>query len=199
MNSHSYSQSNATRRISSRTATTIGIAIACGALAMVGMMARYSSSTRPLLPGMDEFDGQLAWSIGLAFLLIVMAAIVRPVDARRIQMAVACSLTFHLFLCTYIQKIAIRTQMNAVVQASDLPDPGVEMTLPDYAGMEVPDADSPWQEAPEVSPPEAEIEIERKESQLDEPEKLSLTEIERTREEAKLIEPNRQEQVPIQM
>jgi hypothetical protein len=199
------------RRIASDEATTeltaqsryrappaIVAALGSALLAFFGMFARYSPGDPTPLPGMDRLFGQVAWSIALGGALLLLAWIVRGVIMRRMQWALTISLLIHLLLCVTMHVINLRLPLADQTQAAEVPGrPLEELSLPDYAGMETPDADAAWKKPTDSETPESRLEIERQKTQVEARQQPQQVVAERSLEVAKLTLPERQQELKL--
>ena len=177
-----------------RVITSILLAMASGGLALAGMMARFSPEDAVPLPGMNHLGGQLGWASLLIVLLLLAAWIVRGVVMKRLQWAVAISLFVHLLICASFHSFTVRTFRGASSHASTEPQ-GEELTLPEYGGMESPAAEeAAWEKPHDSAAPDSEIELERQNSEIAQPEKFETEDIERPEEITKLDTPEAREQ-----
>ena len=176
-----------------------GLAIGSAVLALLGMMARFSPGEETLLPGMNRFWGQVGWATTLGLSMIVAAWLVRGVIMRGLQWAVAISLLLHLLLGLSLQVFRFGAPLSPVVQAEDSSrESRQEITLPNYGGMEASNAEAAWQRPAESITPEAQMELERQKSEIQQPNQPQSLEIKRQTEVAKLEELKRQEQAAFQ-
>ena len=176
-----------------------GLAIGSAVLALLGMMARFSPGEETLLPGMNRFWGQVGWATTLGLSMIVAAWLVRGVIMRGLQWAVAISLLLHLLLGLSLQVFRFGAPLSPVVQAEDSSrESRLEITLPNYGGMEAPNAEAAWQKPADSNTPEAQMELERQKSEIQQPNQPQTLEVERQTEVAKLEEMKRQEQAAFQ-
>ncbi len=181
-----------------RALMAIGLAFGSSGLALAGMMARFSATDKTPLPGMNHLWGQIGWSAALGVMLILAAWLVRGVIAKRVQWAIAVSLLMHLLLCVSMQTLNVGVPLTPPIQADDkLGEPLEELTLPDYAGMESPDAKAAWQQPSETATPEAEMELERQKSQVNDPNQPTPVEIERPQDVAKVEVAQKEQQVTL--
>ena len=176
----------------------VGLAIGSAVLAMLGMMARFSPGQQTPLPGMNQFWGQLGWSATLGVSLVVAAWLVRGVFMRRLQWAVAISLLIHLLLGVSLQVFRFGVPLSQVAQADDSSSSRDEITLPNYGGMEAPNAEAAWQKPADSNTPETQVELDRQKSEIQQPNQPQAVEVERQTEVAKLEEMKRQEQAAFQ-
>ncbi len=175
-----------------------GLAIGSGVLALLGMMARFSPGEATPLPGMNQFWGQVGWAATLGLSMVVAAWLVRGVMMRRLQWAVAISLLLHLLLGFSLQVFRFGVPLSQVAQADEASDSREELTLPNYGGMEAPNAEAAWQKPADSNTPEAQMELERQKSEIQQPNQPQALEVERQTEVAKLEEMKRQEQAAFQ-
>lgn len=177
----------------------VGLAVGSAVLALLGMMTRFSPGEAPPLPGMNQFWGQVGWATTLGVSMIVAAWLVRGVIMRRLQWAVAISLLLHLLLGLSLQVFRFSSPLAHAVQAEDSSrDSRQELTLPNYGGMEAPNAEAAWQRPAESITPEAQMELERQKSEIQQPNQPQSLEVKRQTEVAKLEEMKRQEQAAFQ-
>lgn len=175
-----------------------GLAIGSAVLALLGMMARFSPGEATPLPGMNQFWGQVGWAATLGLSMVVAAWLVRGVLMRRLQWAVAISLLLHLMLGFSFQVFRFGVPLSQVAQADDSSGSREEITLPNYGGMEAPNAEAAWQKPADSNTPEAQMELERQKSEIQQPNQPQAVEVERQTEVTKLEEMKRQEQAAFQ-
>ena len=175
-----------------------GLAIGSAVLALLGMMARFSPGEATPLPGMNQFWGQVGWAATLGLSMVVAAWLVRGVLMRRLQWAVAISLLLHLLLGLSLQVFHFGVPLSQIAQADDASDSREELTLPNYGGMEAPNAEAAWQKPADSNTPEAQMELERQKSEMQQPNQPQAVEVERQTEVARLEEMKRQEQAAFQ-
>ena len=181
-----------------RVLTSVVLATASGGLALAGMITRFSPGDKAPLPGMDQLAGQLGWAALLIVMLIGAAWVARGVIMKRLQWAIAISLLVHLLLCVTIHSLSLGNA-PLLVQAGESSDKREELTLPDYGGMESPDAAEPaWEKPNETATPEAELSVERQKTEVADPSQPKAIDVQRQQEVAKLDTPERREQVALQ-
>ncbi len=185
------------RRQGLRTLTAVGLAVGSAGLALAGMRARFSTGDQTPLPGMDQLGGQIAWSTALGAMLVLAAWLIRSVIVKHLQWALAISLLIHLLLCVTMQTLSIGVPLP--VRADDqLGERMEELTLPDYGGMESPDAKAAWQQPAETAAPETEMELQKQKSQVNDPNQPTPVKIERPQDVAKVEVAQKEQQVQIQ-
>ncbi|MFM9966668.1 MAG: hypothetical protein ACKV2Q_36285 [Planctomycetaceae bacterium] len=178
-----------------------GLAIGSAVLALLGMMARYSPNESPPLPGMNHLWGQVGWAATLGLSMVVAAWLVRGVIMRRLQWAVAISLLLHLLLGVSLQTLRFGVPLSQAAEADEAAGASrEELTLPNYGGMEAPnaEAEAAWQKPAEANTPETQMELDRQKSELQQPNQPEALDVERQTEVAKLEEMKRQEQAAFQ-
>jgi Squalene-hopene cyclase C-terminal domain len=176
-----------------RVMTSLVLATISGGLALAGMMARFSAGDEPPLPGMNHLAGQIGWAALLIVLLLLAAWLVRGVVMKRLQWAIAISLVVHLLLCVSFHTLSLETTL-AVRPEGDETD-REELTLPDYGALETSaEQEAAWEQPHDTATPESEMELQRRETELDAPERIDTEERERPLELAKADAPERKEQ-----
>ena len=143
----------------------VGLAIAASGLALLGQMWRYPQPGMPTpLPGMDTFQGQLGWSLLLGAVMIAAAWLVRSVAMARLQAAVVVSLLLHLLLvlAAWHMQLALPVALVKPTEQDRGEDP-VELTLPDYGGMEAPDVEEQeWERPSDTTTPDPQLDPQKK-------------------------------------
>jgi len=174
----------------------IGISLACGIISLQGMAAVFTDATVVPLPGMQHLVGQIAWAAGLVVMLIGVTFLLRGVIKRRLQWAIALSLLIHLLLCLSMTSVDFRGPQSEPDQAADASDvPRDEFTLPDYAGMELPSPDKPWEKTSDSETPEKMLEHERTEQQIADSQRPETANTVQPQQAEVLPTPERQERV----
>ena len=170
-----------------------GLAIGSAVLALLGMMARFSPGEATPLPGMNQFWGQVGWAATLGLSLIVAARLVRGVLMRRLQWAVLISLLLHFLLGFSLQVFRFGVPLSQAAEADESSNSNsrAEITLPNYGGMEAPNAEAAWQKPADSNTPEAQMELERQKSEMQSPNQPQALEVERQTDVAKLEEMKR--------
>ena len=183
------------RRQKLRLVTATGLAVASGGLALLGMMARYASGEETLLPGMDQFWGQLGWSVLLGAMLVLAAWLVRGVIVKRMQWAIAISLLVHLLLCVTLQTLHLGVPQTVAGQDDETPGrPQEELSLPDYGGLETPKDEAEWQKPADTAAAERKLELERQKTETNDPSQPKPVDVERPSEIVKTEPLPRQDQ-----
>ena len=178
-----------------RLVTATGLALASGGLALLGMMARFSPGDETLLSGMDQFWGQLGWSVVLGAMLVLAAWLVRGVIVKRMQWAIAISLLVHLLLCVTLQTLHLGVPTSVAGQPDSTPGrPLEELSLPDYGGLETPKDEAEWQKPADTAAAERKLELERQKTETNEPSQPKPVDVERPSEIVKAEALPRQEQ-----
>lgn len=123
-------------------AVAVVLAFTAMGLALAGQMWRYpDAGTDTPLPGMSQLPGQVLWSLLLGGLMIAAAWFIQGVIVMRLQVAVVISLLVHLLLVLTAQNISLAVPIAPPRDASrDLEQNRELLTLPDYGGMEAPQA-----------------------------------------------------------
>jgi len=174
----------------------IGISLACGIISLQGMAAVFTDATVVPLPGMQHLGGQIAWAAGLVVMLISVTFLLRGVIKRRLQWAIGLSLLIHFLLCLSMTSVDFRGLQPNPDQAADASDvPREEFTLPDYAGMELPAPDKPWEKQSESETPEKTLEAERSEMQIAEATRPETADTAQPQQAEAIPTPERQERV----
>ena len=162
-----------------RVLTSVVLATASGGLALAGMIARFSPGDKAPLPGMDQLTGQLGWAALLIAMLLGAAWVARGVVMKRLQLAIAVSLLVHLLLCVTIHSLSF-SGAPLIVQAEEPGQPREELTLPDYGGMESPDAtEAAWEKPNETATPETELNVERQKTDVADPSQPKPVDVQR--------------------
>lgn len=176
----------------------IGVSLACGIVSLQGMAALFTDATVVPLPGMQHTGGQIAWAAALVAMLILVTFLIRGVIKRRLQWAIGLSLLLHFLLCLSMTTVAFRGLQTRPAEAADFAEiPRDEFSLPDYAGMEQPSVEKPWEKTAPTETPEKPVEIERPEMQLAETVKPESPDSV-TQQQAQEVEtPERQDRVEI--
>jgi hypothetical protein len=130
----------------------------------------------PSLPGMNQWFGQLGWSVALIVMLTAVTFLVRGVVQRRLQWAIGLSLLIHLLLCLFASGLKFEGQDNQKADAAGSPQRDLEeFSLPDYAASET-NAETAWEQPSETATPETPLEMQRAEIRAPEVEEKPETE-----------------------
>ena len=176
----------------------VSIGVICGVVSLQGIAVLFTEAEVVPLPGMDQPAGQVAWAAALVTMLVTVTFLVRGVIKRRLQWAIALSLVVHFLLCVSISVVQFSGMKPILAQAADvsgeIPE---ELTLPDYAGEEAPDADSAWRQQTDTETPDNDVEIARSEMEISEAEKPQPVDATQPQEVEKMDSPERQEQVEL--
>ena len=178
-------------------ASTAGVfAAGSGGLSFLDMMSRYDVGDPTPLPGMDIVVGQLAWSIGLSVAMFSAWWLTRGRMMKRLQGAIVISLVAHLLMCAVIREIDIGVPLSErVAAAEEEAVPLEELTLPDYGGMENPNAQpQEWENVTDTATPESVQEaLERQQAEVENPDASQEVESENSMEVTAADAPTRQE------
>lgn len=178
-----------------RASTAAWFAGGSGILAFVDMLSRYNVGNPTPLPGMDHLVGQLAWSLALGVSMFGTWWLTRGRIMKRLQGAVVASLLAHFLLCIAIQEIGVSVPLSDRVAAAEDEVPLEELTLPDYGGMENPNAQpQEWEQVTDTDTPESQqAELERQQADVENPDAPEEVEQERNMEVAAANAPARQD------
>jgi hypothetical protein len=176
----------------------IGVAFACGIVALQGMAAVFTDASVVPLPGIQHLSGQITWAFALIAMLLLVTFLVRGVIKRRLQWAIALSLLIHFLLCLSMTTVDFRGPLPTPAQAADLSQiPREEFTLPDYATSDVPDPAAAWRQQNETETPDRELEPERSEMMIAEAEKAEAEAVELSQEAEEAETPERREKIEL--
>jgi hypothetical protein len=179
-----------------RTSTAATFAVGSSVMAFLSMMTRYEAGDPTPLPGMGDLVGQIGWAAGLGGSMFAMWWLTRGRVMKRLQGAVVFSLMVHLLMCVAIQELHVNVSLSDRVAAAAEEDLSLEeLTLPDYGGMENPDAQAAeWEEVSDTPTPESlQEELARQQAELENPDAPQEVEVERDLEVASADAPTRQQ------
>jgi hypothetical protein len=173
-----------------RAASGFGLAVVSTVLALLGMVARYSPGDTVPLPGMDHAMGQAAWAALLGSMMLIAATLMQNVVVRRLQVALVVSLAVHLIICLLMQNIAVN--MPSVVSLEVADQAGTtanQLTLPDYGGMESPQAEPvEWDRPSDVSLDSQMQDVQRQAAEAPDAAEPTPADIERPQQEVARLE-----------
>ncbi len=176
----------------------IGISTACGIISLQGMAALFTDATVVPLPGMQHLAGQIGWAMALAGMLVAVTFLVRGVVKRRLQWAIALSLLIHFLLCLSMTTVNFQGPHTTPAHPADFFDlPREEFSLPDYAGTDVPDAESIWRKPTDTQTPEQKAEPTRPDVEMADSEKQESVELKELMIAEAAPTPERQEKVDL--
>lgn len=172
----------------------IGVAATSSALALAGLMLRYSPGDDVPFTGMDHLAGQALWAAALGVSMLAGAYLVRNLFMKRLQWGVLASLMLHLGLCGALNVVTVDVPLAMAAEIGDADRPPRDITMPDYGGMETEsNKQQKWEKPTDVDVPESEQQqMERQESEIEFDSKIDPVEIQR--EVAEAAVPDRQQQ-----
>jgi chemotaxis protein histidine kinase CheA len=133
------------------------LAAAAGVLAWWGLVLR-SRADVPLAKLSEEAAVQIGVPVALVLLLVVAGWLLRGVVLARLQFAVIISLLLHLLLMLALQVVRLPEVLAQVLDPVEILPEESQITLPDYGGMESPDAEPEiWQMSTSVDTPEVQL------------------------------------------
>jgi len=163
------------------------IAMACGIVALHGMLTLFTDAPVVPLPGMKQPFGQIAWAAGLVAMLAAVTLLVRGMIKRRLQWAIALSLGLHFVLCASMSVVEFRGPQPIPDQTAEFPGATPEeFTLPDYAGTEKDSSDVLWKRPMDSVTPEDAVDVPRTELEIAEADKPEPVKNQPTQEVEKL-------------
>lgn len=174
------------------------IAVVCAVVSLQGVAVLFTEAELVPLPGMRQLGGQIAWGSALVAMLVAVTFLIRGVVKRRLQWAIAISLLIHFLLCLSVSVVEFHgLKPTAAKEAGRSTEIRDEFTLPDYAGEEVSDADSPWRQQTDPVTPDNDVDVERTQSEIAQAEKPQSQEPRNSQEIEKLEAQKRREEIQL--